>query len=177
MAALITAVSLGLGEVIGVDAIPDKLNRALELGATTVYSPSDAIAAGLKAAVVIEAAGNARAFETAVKLTGVGGRTVTVGLPAPTAEAMIRPLGITAEARTIVGSYLGSAVPARDIPMYAQLWREGKLPVEALISSTIALADINSAMDDLADGLAVRQVILFDEPDSDAGSNAGGAER
>ncbi|MGO4490998.1 alcohol dehydrogenase, partial [Arthrobacter sp. 2YAF22_2] len=72
------------------------------------------------------------------------------------------PLTITAEARTIVGSYLGSAVPARDIPKYAQLWRDGKLPVEELISSRIALADINEAMDQLADGKAVRQVIMFD---------------
>jgi alcohol dehydrogenase len=162
MAALITAVSLGLGDVVGVDAVPEKLTRAAELGATAVFSPAEAVASGLKAAIVIEAAGNARAFETAVTLTGIGGRTVTVGLPAPTAEATINPLGITAEARTIIGSYLGSAVPARDIPVYAQLWREGKLPVEALISSTIHLADINEAMDDLADGLAVRQVILFD---------------
>jgi alcohol dehydrogenase len=166
MAALITAVSLGLGDVIGVDAVPDKLSRALALGASAVYLPAEALSSGLKAPVVIEAAGNARAFETAVSLTGVGGRTVTVGLPAPAADVTIKPLGITAEARTIIGSYLGSAVPSRDIPMYAQLWREGKLPVEALISSTIALADINAAMDDLAEGLAVRQVIIFDEPDA-----------
>jgi alcohol dehydrogenase len=166
MAALITAVSLGLGDVIGVDAVPEKLLRATELGATAVFSPADAVASALKAPIVIEAAGNARAFETAIVLTGVGGRTVTVGLPSPAAEATIKPLGITAEARSIIGSYLGSAVPARDIPMYAQLWRDGKLPVEALISSTIRLADINSAMDDLADGLAVRQVILFDDADA-----------
>lgn len=69
---------------------------------------------------------------------------------------------ITAEARTVVGSYLGSAVPARDIPRYAQMWREGRLPVDKLISSRIALTEINEAMDLLADGLAIRQVIMFD---------------
>lgn len=163
MAALITAISLGRGPVIGVDAVTEKLDRAKELGATKVYTPQQAIEAGLKSPIVVEAAGNVRAFETAIALTGVGGTTITVGLPAPSAEAKIRPLGITAEARTIVGSYLGSAVPSRDIPKYAQLWRDGKLPVEALISSTIALADINEAMDNLADGKAIRQVILFNE--------------
>lgn len=169
MAALITAVSLGKGEVIGVDAVPDKLERARQLGATAVYTPQDAIEAGVKAPIVIEAAGNARAFETAVQLTGVGGSTITVGLPAPTATATISPLGITAEARSIVGSYLGSAVPSRDIPTYAQLWRDGTLPVEALISSRIRLDDINEAMDALADGEAIRQVIVFDDPEpSDA---------
>jgi len=161
MAALLTAVSLGTGDVIGVDAVPDKLERAMALGATAVYPPGQASEAGLKAPIVIEAAGNARAFETAVALTGVGGRTVTVGLPAPNAEAVIKPLGLTAEARTIIGSYLGSAVPARDIPAFAQLWREGRLPIEALISSTITLREVNQAMDELADGLAVRQIITF----------------
>lgn len=70
---------------------------------------------------------------------------------------------MTAEARTIVGSYLGSAVPRRDIPEYARLWREGRLPVEELISSRIPLSRINEAMDQLADGLAVRQVVVFDD--------------
>lgn len=162
MAALITAVSLGRGPVIGIDAVADKLERARELGASAVYTPQEAIEARLKAPIVIEAAGNARAFETAVQVTGVGGKMITVGLPAPTATATISPLGITAEARTIVGSYLGSAVPTRDIPIFAQLWREGRLPVEALISSTITLDDINQAMDNLADGSAIRQVILFE---------------
>lgn len=162
MAALITALSLGKGDVIGVDAVPAKLEVAKELGATAVYTPQEALDQGVKAPVVIEAAGNARAFETAVQLTGVGGTTVTVGLPSPDARASIAPLGLTAEARTIVGSYLGSAVPERDIPRYAQLWREGKLPVEALISSHISLDDINEAMDQLAEGKAIRQVILFD---------------
>lgn len=162
MAALITAISLGKGDVIGVDAVPAKLEAARTLGATAVYTPQEALERGLNAPVVIEAAGNARAFETAVQVTGVGGTTVTVGLPSPDARASIAPLGITAEARTIVGSYLGSAVPERDIPKYAQLWREGKLPVEALISSHIGLEDINEAMDQLADGNAIRQVIIFD---------------
>ncbi len=163
MAALLTAVSLGRGPVIGVDSVQSKLDRARELGAAAVHTPQDALANGLKAAVVVEAAGNARAFETAVLLTAPGGRTVTVGLPPPDARASIAPLGLTAEARTIIGSYLGSAVPSRDIPRYAEWWREGRLPVEALISSVITLADINEAMDKLADGTAIRQIIRFDE--------------
>lgn len=166
MAALLTAVSLAAaselpGEVIGVDANPDKLVRAQELGATSVYSPQELANKRIKAPVVIEAAGHPKAFETAVEATAAGGTTVTVGLPSPAARSSIAPLGITAEARTIIGSYLGSAVPDHDIPLYAQMWREGRLPVEELASSTIRLEDINQAMDDLADGKAVRQIILF----------------
>ncbi|WP_041293688.1 alcohol dehydrogenase catalytic domain-containing protein [Kineococcus radiotolerans] len=160
MAAVMTAASLGTGRVIGVDTVAAKLTAARAAGASQALTPQEALAEGLRAPVVVEAAGNVRAFETAVQLTAPGGTTVTVGLPAPGARAQIEPLGLTAEARTIVGSYLGSAVPARDIPTYVQLWRQGRLPVEQLVSATIRLEDVNEAMDTLADGLAVRQLIV-----------------
>ncbi|MBK8464142.1 MAG: alcohol dehydrogenase catalytic domain-containing protein [Nigerium sp.] len=163
MAALLTAIGLGYGDVIGVDALESKLELAREWGATAAYTPQQVLDQGIKATHVIECAGHPRAFETAFAATAVGGRTVTIGLPAPTARAEISPLTITAEARTIIGSYLGSAVPARDIPKYAQLWREGRLPVERLVSSRIRLGQINDAMDELAEGKAIRQVIMFDE--------------
>ena len=162
MAALITAVSLAKGTVIGIDAVPAKLAKAKELGVTAVYSPQEALDAGIKASIVVEAAGNVHAVETAVAVTAPGGRTVTVGLPAPDARSSISPLGLVAEARSIVGSYLGSAVPSRDIPTYAQLWRDGLLPVDELISRRVGLDEINEAMDELSDGKAIRQVIMFD---------------
>lgn len=169
MAALLTARAIVStwkipGRIIGVDANPEKLLLARELGATEAYSPTEIEHLGIKAQVVIEAAGHPRAFETAVRSTAAGGTTVTVGLPAPGALSSIEPLGLTAEARTIVGSYLGSAVPSRDIPRYEQMWREGKLPVEKLTTSMIKLEDINEAMDALAEGKAVRQIISFEHP-------------
>ncbi|NRQ40568.1 alcohol dehydrogenase catalytic domain-containing protein [Nonomuraea sp. NN258] len=160
MAALLTALALDDVRVIGVDANPDKLAAARDLGAHEVYGPGEL---DTSADVVIEAAGSARAFETAVGATAPGGRTITVGLPAPDARAAISPLALVAGGRTIAGSYLGSAVPARDVPVFARMWQEGRLPVERLISSRIGLADVNAAMDRLADGTAVRQVIVFDQ--------------
>lgn len=161
MAALLVAVALG-HEVIGVDAVDAKLDLARELGAAEAMSPAEAAERGIRSPVVIEAAGAARAFETAVALTAPGGTTVTVGLPAPDARASISPLMLTAEARTIVGSYLGSAVPERDIPRYVDLWREGRLPLERLVSSRIRLDEIDAAMDRLATGGELRQLIVFD---------------
>ena len=148
--------------MIGVDGVPDKLATARDLGATQTFSPTEREEQGVKADIVIEAAGNARAFEAAVAATAPGGTTITVGLPAPDARSSISPLGLVAEARTIIGSYLGSAVPSRDIPKYAQMWREGRLPVEKLISSRLELHDINRGMDELADGNAIRQIITFE---------------
>ncbi len=163
MAALITAVAQGITKIIAVDNVEEKLAKAREIGAHETYTPQQVADEGIKASHVVECAGNARAFETAFKATASGGRTVTVGLPAPSAKAEITPLTLTAEARTVIGSYLGSAVPRRDIPQYVEWWRAGKLPVEHLISARIALEDINQAMDDLADAKAIRQIIVFDE--------------
>lgn len=77
------------------------------------------------------------------------------------ARSSISPLQIVAQSKSITGSYLGSAVPSRDIPTFAQWWKEGRLPLEKLISSHIGLESINEAMDSLADGAVVRQIIRF----------------
>ena len=163
MAALITALAIDGVDVIGIDNIEAKLTKAQSLGAKETYTPAGALDANLKADVVIEAAGNARAFETAVQLADAGGTTVTVGLPAPDARSSISPLALVAGGRSIVGSYLGSAVPRRDIPLFSQMWRSGRLPVEELVSATVGLEDVNTAMDHLADGDALRQIIEFGE--------------
>ena len=163
MAALITACALDVREVVGVDMQESKRARALELGASAVYSPQEAEESGERFSAVIEAAGNPRALETAFAITGTGGLTVTVGLPAPDSPASLDALTITSQARRIHGSYLGSSVPSHDIPIYEKLWREGKLNAEGLISDYISLGEINAAMDALEDGTALRQIILFDK--------------
>ncbi|MFD1714899.1 alcohol dehydrogenase catalytic domain-containing protein [Amnibacterium flavum] len=159
MAALLVALAHDDVEVIGVDANPAKLRIAADLGAHAVHTPDDASAAGITGDAVVEAAGSARAFETAVALTGPGGTTVTVGLPRADARASIAPLDLVAGARSIVGSYLGSAVPARDIPRFVEMWRVGRLPVERLISGRVPLSRVNEGMDDLTAGTALRQII------------------
>jgi alcohol dehydrogenase len=159
MAAVLTALAQEDVRVVGVDALPAKLEAAKALGAHVVLRPEQVPHSTVRAALVVEAAGSARAFETAVALTAPGGSTVTVGLPAPDARAAVALTALVAEGRSIVGSYLGSTVPSRDVPLFVELWRSGRLPVERLISSIISLDDVNAGMDALADGLAVRQVV------------------
>lgn len=162
MAALLTALAFEDVEVVGVDPSEAKRVQALALGASRVFAPEEA-AASLKADRVIEAVGRAAAFELAVSCTAVGGTTITVGLPAPDDTAVVSPLGLVAEGRTMVGSYLGSSVPARDLPVFVEMWRRGRLPVEQLISSSIPLGQINDAMDRLADGSELRQLVTMQE--------------
>ena len=162
MAALLVAVALG-HEVVGVDAVPAKLELALELGASAAHGPAEAADADLTAPLVIEAAGSARAFETALALTAPGGTTVTVGLPAPDARASVSPLLLTAQARHSDRQLprLGGAEPRHPALHRALAEREGCRSTR-LVSSTIGLDDINYGMDELADGKAVRQIIRFD---------------
>ena len=56
---------------------------------------------------------------------------------------------------------MGSAVPTRDIPAYIELFRQGKLPVDQLMSERIGLDDLNVAFDRLADGVSIRQLLVF----------------
>lgn len=160
MAALLVAQALG-HPVIGVDTVPAKLAAARELGAVAACTPAELAGLGLTAPTVVEAAGHPRAFETALAATAPGGTTVTVGLPAASARAEISPLLLTAEARTVVGSYLGSSVPARDLAVYVDLWREGRLPLERLVSHRVGLDQLNEALDALAGGSVLRQLVLF----------------
>ncbi|MGO4807761.1 alcohol dehydrogenase catalytic domain-containing protein [Arthrobacter sp. 2MCAF15] len=162
MAAILVAASLEQVRVIGVDVEPRKLGIAKELGAHEVYTPDQMAELGIRASHTVEAAGNPSALELAFSATQPGGRTVTVGLPNPKAEITLSPLTITAETRSLIGSYLGSSVPSRDIPRYVDLWRAGRLPVEKLISSHIRLQDLNTAFDELATGSVLRQMISFE---------------
>lgn len=166
MAAILMALALD-HRVMGVDSVPAKRDLAVHLGAEQACDPATCRDDLERAELVIDATGNARGCETAVALTAPGGTTVTVGLPPAEAMSSISPLGLVAEARTIVGSYLGSAVPRRDIPKFIALWRSGRLPIERLISSEIRLDQINEAMDALAAGEQMRQIVRFEEASHD----------
>ena len=124
MAAVLTGLAHDGVEVVAVDPVAGKRETAIELGAAAAYSPDEAVAAEVRGDAVIEAAGSVRAFETAVALTSAGGTTITVGLPPGDARAAISPTALVAEGRSIVGSYLGSAVPTRDIPRFVELCGE-----------------------------------------------------
>ena len=87
--------------------------------------------------------------------------TVTAGLPPPSATFPLPPVNLVAEERTVKGSYVGTCVPSRDIPRYIDLYRQGKLAVNRLMSGTLELEDINRGFDLLNEGKAVRQVVVF----------------
>ncbi len=168
LAALLGAVAAGAREVVAVDLAADKRALALSLGATMAFDGADpdcvdqvraATQGGLDH--VFEFAGSIRAFETAYRITRRGGTTVTAGLPPPQASFGLPIVNLVAEERTVKGSYVGTCVPARDLPRYVALYRGGRLPVDRLMSGRLSLDEINEGFDRLHEGRAIRQVVVF----------------
>jgi Zn-dependent alcohol dehydrogenase len=159
LAALLGALAAGAQPVYAIDPSPEKRALALELGAAGAYAPGEE-AEALGSDVVVETVGKAVVLATAYRAARRGGRIITVGLPNPSESLSINALSLVADGKTLIGSYMGSSIPARDIPRYVALWRAGRLPVEKLLTSVSPLTQINDLMDKLACGTAIRQVII-----------------
>jgi alcohol dehydrogenase len=168
LASLLGAKVAGAGQIVAVDLSDAKLELARALGATHTFNAGDPNckdeirqATGGGVAFAFELAGSVRALELAYGITRRGGMTVTAGLPPPGATFPLPPVNLVAEERTVKGSYIGSCVPSRDIPRYIDLYRQGKLAVNRLMSGRLELEDINRGFDLLNEGKVVRQVVVF----------------
>ena len=166
--ALLAAHMAGASRVIAVDMLDSKLAFARQLGATDTFNAADPdcveqIRAATKGGVhfAFEMAGSVKAMDLAYRVTRRGGTTVTAGLSNPAHDFSLKHVSLVAEERTVKGSYIGSCVPVRDVPRYIELYKQGRLPVDRLMSETIRLDDINAAFDKLAAGETVRQVIVM----------------
>lgn len=107
----------------------------------------------------MEAVGSPKVMAQCLSAVARGGRVVSVGLPAPDRVLEVPALAFAGEGKSLLGSYMGDAVPRRDIPRFLELWRAGLMPVEQLHTGTLPLTDINVALEELASGRAIRQVI------------------
>ncbi|MDN3428394.1 zinc-dependent alcohol dehydrogenase family protein [Microbacterium sp. APC 3898] len=168
LSALLGAIAAGASRIVAVDINETKLKQAKELGATDVFNSKDpnvieqirqATGGGLDYA--FETAGAVPAMEVAYGITKRGGTTVTTGLPHPEHQFSFPYVSLTAEERTLKGSYLGSCVPSRDIPRYMNLFQEDRLPVDKLITDFITLDEVNKGFDILAKGESSRIIIKF----------------
>ncbi len=166
--ALLGAQVAGASQVIALDVHDDKLALAKKLGATDVVNAKDSDAIQKVKDLTrggvdfgFEMAGSVQAMELAYRITRRGGTTVTAGLPHPDARWQLQHVNLTAEERTVKGSYVGSCVPPRDLPRYVELYRKGMLPVSQLMSDHIRLEQINEGFDRLASGHTVRQIVML----------------
>lgn len=158
----------GARRIVAVDMVPEKLEIAKEFGAThgvlgTNAKPwKEAIQTmGGKADAVIVTVGAIQAYEAAPRYLGVSGKIVMVGMPAFGQSASYQPLIMSDAAQQIIGSKMGDAVIQRDIPWMVDLYQQGRLKLDELISGRWTLDQVNEAMADTMTGAAKRNVIML----------------
>ena len=168
LAAVLGAVTAGAGRIIAVDPSESKLALARSIGASDcINSESADVVAAVRELSrggvdhAIDASSSLGGFGNAFEVTRRGGCTVTTSLTHPSLHFSFPVARIVAEARTIKCSYIGSCVPGRDIPAFIRLYRQGRMPVDKLVTRTLKLDQINEAFDALSDAREVRQVIVF----------------
>ena len=167
LAAVLGAVVAGAHPIVAVDPLPEKRALALTLGASHAVRSGDHIVTDVRAITnggaeyVFESVGSEAVLAQAYAATRRGGMTIATGLPHPAKQFSVPAVSLVAEERSVRGSYMGSAVPRRDVPRFVALYQAGKLPVDRLLTHRMALEEVNEGFDRLADGQAVRQVIMM----------------
>lgn len=160
LSAILGARAAGAARIAAVDRLESKFALARALGAADTALPDAASRGAFDHA--IECSGTLEGFELAMALVRRGGRVTTLGLPGPDVAHALKLAPLVADGLAVQGSYLGSCVTRRDVPRFIELYRAGALPAAKLVSHRIALAELNEALDRLAEGRALRQVIDFE---------------
>ncbi|MHA6324926.1 zinc-binding dehydrogenase [Roseivivax sp. CAU 1753] len=158
----------GARRIVAVDTSAEKLEVARAFGATEgVLAGSgkpwkEAMRAlGRGADLCVVTVGAIAAYEVAPRYLEWGGRMVIVGMPHAGQTASYEPMITAYTGVSMIGSKMGDTVIARDIPWLADLWAQGRLKLDALISGRWRLDQINDAVADTKSGAARRNVILF----------------
>jgi len=168
LSALMAAVEVGADPVVAVDAAPQKLDVARSFGATdavewqgsaeaTAEAVRDASSGGVDYA--IEATGRPEAMQAAFLSTRTRGAAVLIGIPRPDAMLSLPAITIPRMERRVLGSVYGSTKPERDFPHALDLYRQGRLPLDRLVSHRLPLEEAERGFELMHSGDALRVVL------------------
>ncbi|MFF0463908.1 S-(hydroxymethyl)mycothiol dehydrogenase [Streptomyces mexicanus] len=168
-AAIVGSKLAGASKVIAVDIDDRKLATAEKLGAThTVNSKSaDAVEAvreltgGFGADVVIEAVGRPETYRQAFYARDLAGTVVLVGVPTPEMKLELPLLDVFGRGGALKSSWYGDCLPSRDFPMLVDLYLQGRLDLDAFVTETIALDEVEKAFERMHHGDVLRSVVVF----------------
>lgn len=165
--AVMAARAAGATDVIGIDLNPGRFPLARDLGCSAtlagddprlVEQVRDLTQGGVD--VALEMSGSPAAMASANAITRKGGEIVCVGLGSAGQLYQYSHAMLVLEEKVFRGSFMGSAVPERDIPRYVRLYQDGRLPVDRVVTGTMGFEDLNAGLDRLDRGEAVRQILL-----------------
>ncbi len=171
MIALMALRALGCARLIAVDVEPARLDVARSLGATDTINAREqdpvvqirTLTCGQGVDYAVEAAGRIGTIEQAFEsVRKFGGLCVFASHPANGERLSLAPHDLIS-GKQIRGSWGGASRPDTDVPRFAALYRDGRLPLHHLVGKRYPLDDINAALDDLAQGRVMRPLIVLDD--------------
>lgn len=154
---------------IAIDVADDKLEAAKIFGAThTINSAKEDVPAAVKALTdgrgadyVFITVGNAKAIEQGYSLARNGGIVTIVGMTASGIKAEFEAVDLAGDAKQVLGSKMGSVRLQLDVPKFVELYQQGRLKLDELISGRYPLAEINEAVASVKRGEALRNVVTI----------------
>ncbi|BCW63395.1 S-(hydroxymethyl)mycothiol dehydrogenase [Paenarthrobacter sp. MSM-2-10-13] len=167
VAAIAGAALAGATTIIAVDIDAKKLQRAKDLGATHTVDSSAAdpieeiraLTAGFGADVVIDAVGRPETYKQAFYARDLAGTVVLVGVPTPEMTLELPLLDVFGRGGSLKSSWYGDCLPSRDFPMLVDLYKQGKLDLDAFVTERITIDQVEEAFDKMHDGAVLRSVV------------------
>ena len=157
----------GARRVIAVDIDDRKLAWARALGATHTVSATDndvvesirELTDGFGADVVIEAIGRPETYLQAFYARDLAGTVVLVGVPTPDMMVELPLLDVFGRGGSLKSSWYGDCLPSRDFPMLVDLYQQGRLDLDAFVTETVGLGDVEAAFEKMHRGEVLRSVV------------------
>ncbi len=168
-AAIAGSALAGASTIIAVDVDDRKLERAKTFGAThTVNSKNtdpvaaiQALTGGNGADVVIEAVGRPETYKQAFYARDLAGTVVLVGVPTPQMTIELPLLDVFGRGGALKSSWYGDCLPTRDFPMLIDLYLQGRFDLDAFVSETIGIGDVEQAFEKMHAGEVLRSVVVL----------------
>jgi len=168
-AAIAGARLAGANRIIAVDVDDRKLEWAKSFGATHTINAQGAdpveavreLTGGFGADVVIDAVGRPETWKQAFYARDLAGTVVLVGVPTPDMRLELPLIDVFGRGGALKSSWYGDCLPARDFPMLVDLYQQGRLDLDAFVSETIALDEVEKAFEKMHHGDVLRSVVVF----------------
>src|SRR5919205_71113 len=168
-AAIAGARLAGASTIVAVDIDDRKLAWARTFGATHTVNSKDtdpveavkALTGGFGVDVAIDAVGHPAVFEQAFYARDLAGRVVMVGVPTPDMQLTLPAIEVFGRGGSVKSSWYGDCLPSRDFPMLVDLYLQGRFDLDAFVSETIGLEDVEAAFAKMHAGEVLRSVVVF----------------
>ena len=159
----------GANKIIAVDMNAGKLELAQQLGATHMVNASEADPVSAVKELTgggvhhsFEAVGLKQTAEQAYQMLRNGGQATVIGMIPVGTQIEIHGPELLYE-KTLTGSNMGSNQFRTDMPRYIEMYLDGRLHLDEMVSNTITLDEINEGFENMKTGNVARSVIVFDE--------------